>query len=94
MHFEFICKVTISDLEGNFAYKLKTKWASLLEDAIFFFKLRHIYRFYRQYSKQKLKEAKKVELGTKANLKEVASALLHEDACDVEQQGEVIRLKI
>lgn len=67
------------------------RWASMLEEASFFFKLRHISRFYRQFSKKMAREFRQDELDTRANL-EVAMTTLHDDVNNFEKQGEVTRL--
>lgn len=54
----------------------------------FFYKLRIISRLYRQYSKYKAKQLRRVELDTRAKL-EINIAKLHEDLYNVDKQGEV-----
>ena len=73
-------------MKGELAGKIKEKWAGLPANATFFFKLRHISRLYRQYSKNKAREHKKEELNARANL-EVATIKLYEDIYNEELQG-------
>lgn len=68
--------------------KLKEKWVSLPKDASFFYKLRHISRYNRQYSKQKAKEQRWEELSIRAKL-EIAMASLDNDIYNIENNGEV-----
>lgn len=71
-------KWNVSYLTGEFLGQLKEKWVGLPTNATFFFKLRHISRLYRQFSKNKAKEHKREELNARANL-EVATAKLHDN---------------
>ena len=79
-------KWNVTYLKGEFSSKIKEKWEGLPANAIFFFKLRHISRLYRQLSKNKAKEHKRIELNARANL-EVATAKLHDDIYNEELQG-------
>ena len=79
-------------LGGDIGDKLRERWASLPKEASYFFKLRNITRYYRQYSKLKAQEFRKIELDARAKL-EVATANLHNDIYNVELQGEVSRYK-
>ena len=72
--------------------KLRERWEELPKDASFFYKLRNISRFYRQISKLKARENRKVELDTKAKL-EVATTALHDDIHNFDKQIEVERLR-
>lgn len=45
---------------------LRESWASLLEDASIFLKLKHIYRFYKKNSNKQAKAIMKVDLNTRA----------------------------
>lgn len=79
-------KWNVTYLKGEAAGKIREKWAGLPANASFFFKLRHISRIYRQFSKNKAKEHKREELNARANL-EVATAKLHDDFHNEELQG-------
>lgn len=57
----------------------------------FYFKLRHVSRYYRPLSKHKAKEFKKEELDIKAFL-EVATTILHGDVYNVDKQEEASKL--
>ena len=72
--------------------KLEEIWEGMPRDATFFAKLRHVTRFYRQFSKQKAKEHRREELNARANL-ETAIARLHDDIYDEGKQGEVNKYK-
>lgn len=72
--------------------KLREMWEKLPIDAPFFSKLRHITKYYRQFSKQRAKEYKKEELYARANL-ETTIARLHEDIYNEDKQGEVNKYK-
>lgn len=72
--------------------KLKEKLDNLPTKALFFHKLRHMTRLYRQFSKHKAEEHKREELNARANL-EIATARLHEDIYNIELQGEVNHYK-
>ena len=72
--------------------KLRELWERLLGDATFFSKLRHITRYYRQFSKQMAKEYKREELYARADL-ETAMARLHKDIYDRDKHGEVNKFK-
>ena len=48
-------KWNVSNFKGESANELRKIWASLPEDASFFFKIRYIRRFSRQHSKQHAK---------------------------------------
>lgn len=82
----------VAHLKGENVAKLSEKWISLPKDMSFLYKLRHITRYYRQYSKQKVKENRWEEFSTKAKL-EVATTSLHDDIYNVEKQGEVNQLE-
>jgi exonuclease III len=84
-------KWNVSHLK-EFAGKMTEKWDSLPIEATFFQKLRHISRFYRQFSKQKAREYRKEELNARANL-EVATAKLHDDIHNEVVQGEANMFK-
>lgn len=58
----------------------------------FLYKLRHITRYYRQFSKQNEKGHKWEELSTRAKL-EVATASLHNVIYNIKKQGEVNQYK-
>lgn len=52
-------KWNTSHLSEDFIYELRTRWDRLSDDASFFFKLKHITRFFRQHSKQRAKKTKR-----------------------------------
>lgn len=86
-------KWNVAHLKWEIEAKLSEKCISLPKDVSFLYKLRHITRYYRQYSKQKAKKKHKwEELNTRAKLK-VAMASLHNDIYNVGKQGEVNQLK-
>ena len=85
-------KWNVSYLQGDNIDMIEEKWNRCLRDAIFFYKLRQITRFYKQMSKQEAKEFQRDELDTRANL-ERAIAVLHEDVYNEAKQGEVNKLR-
>ena len=85
-------KWNIAHLKGDMMAKLREIWERMPADATFFAKLRHVTRFYRQFSKQKASENKREELYARANL-ETTTARLHEDIHNEDKQGEVNRYK-
>ena len=84
-------KWNVTHLDGEISDLLSDKWAELPTQASFFSKLRIISRIYRQVSKRKAREMRKLELDTKVKL-EIATAKLHEDAYNIVKQGEVSQL--
>lgn len=85
-------KWNVAHLKGEMTAKLREIWERLSRDATFFSKLRHVTRYYIQFSKQKAKEHKREELYARANL-ESATARLHEDIYNEDKQGEVNKYK-
>lgn len=77
-------KWNVTNLKGEMTVKLQEKWARLLTNVTFFYKLMHITRYYRQFSKQRAKEHKREELNARANL-EISMASLHEDIFNEEK---------
>ena len=70
MEYIFYLKDELCDVLGKM-------WTSLPEYTSFFKKFKDIKRYYRHYSKNKVKELRKTELDTKAKLK-LATVPLHE----------------
>ena len=85
-------KWNTSYLKGEILDNMEEKWKSMPEDAIFFYKIRNIRRFYRLASKQKAMVNRRMKLDTLAKL-EIATANLHEDINNFEKQGEVNKLR-
>ena len=85
-------KWNIFYLQGEITGKLRERWKALPKNASFFYKLRNISRLYRQISKLKARENKKLELDTKANL-ELATVALHDDIHNPDKQREVEKLR-
>ena len=85
-------KWKVAHLKGETIAKIRELCERLFAEATFFSKLRHVTRFYRQFSKLKVKEHRREELNTRANL-ETATAQLHEDIHNTEKQGEVNKYK-
>lgn len=73
--------------------ELRESWASLLEDASFFFKLKHIYRFYKKNSNKQAKAIMKEDLNTRANV-ELATATLHEHFIVLKSKGKLVGLRV
>ena len=67
-------------------------WTSLPEYTSFLKKFKDIKRYYRHYSKNKVKELRKTELDTKAKLK-LATVPLHEEFYNMDKQGVANRIK-
>ena len=64
--------------------KIEAKCKTLPEYATFFFKIQNVTRFYRQTSKLKAMENKKIELDILAKL-EIATTNLHENINNFEK---------
>lgn len=87
-----VFKWNVSYLKGEIIAKIKERWKDMPVDAIFFYKLRNMARFYRQASKQETMVNRIMELDTLAKL-EIATANIYEDINNFQKQGDVNRLK-
>ena len=85
-------KWNVSHLQGKILNQLSKTWAGLPAQTSFFSKLKVISRLYREVSKSKAREVRRLELDTKAKLG-IATAKLHKDPYNISRQGKVSHLQ-
>ena len=85
-------KWNVAHLKGDIRDKLQEMWTNIPLDASFLLKLQNITRYYRQFTKFKALENRRIKLNAKAKL-EVATANLHNDIYNINLQREVSHFK-